>query len=272
MQNDAESNFKVDHSAPSTLALDLTDKSGWDRRYSKGGLRPPGTMTHTNAGNAQYYRVKFDALDRCLRTIKATLKGTRVLDAAGGTGQFVSYFLERQCRSVVIADYSEVALMAIQQRWRDEARVETCLADLTLFSEALLAAPFDFIFVQEAIFLIRDDDAWARALDHLSRYLLPGGHLIISDVFPSEREVTNSYVIRRSRGEFERILSRNSLDTLEYVRQSVLFNRQIFGRLQPIVERLGPTLYWMDRVARIIGLASPRDCNTQYLIAGKRNA
>src|SRR5688572_5336544 len=80
--------------------------AGWDERYaSAAGLGVPGTFTHSNAGNRQFYRTKFHAVDRCLdRT--GGLWGKTVFDAAGGSGQFVDYFLGKGARHVAVADFS----------------------------------------------------------------------------------------------------------------------------------------------------------------------
>jgi 2-polyprenyl-3-methyl-5-hydroxy-6-metoxy-1,4-benzoquinol methylase len=248
---------------------DYTLRLEWDRRYARGGRRGPGTLAHTDAGNAQFYRAKYDAIDRCLRAVGTSLENRRVLDAAGGTGEFVPYFLARGCSSVTISDYSEVAVDIVQRRWAKEQRVDAYVADLTRCSPYLTSVPYDFVFVQEAIFLIPGDEDWTDAVANLCSYVKFGGYLIISDVFPPQREMASAYVVRRSRREFEDHLSRASFSVLAYVRQSVLFNRRLVGRAQVVIEHLGSLYYWLDRLAARLGCAPPPHLDIQYLVARK---
>ncbi|NJK81325.1 MAG: hypothetical protein HC914_16130, partial [Chloroflexaceae bacterium] len=77
-------------------AAAYTTREGWDQRYTQhSGMKAAGTFVHTDNGNRQFYRTKCDALDRVIKATGTTLQHKVVLDAAGGTGRYVPYFLKR---------------------------------------------------------------------------------------------------------------------------------------------------------------------------------
>lgn len=242
----------------------------WNQRYAiDGGFVGAGTRTHSEAGNVQFYRIKFRAVDRCLKKAGASFAGKRVLDAAGGTGQFLPYYLARGASHVTIADFSEEAVQQVRQAYGHDDRVAACQLDLRAASVAWEAL-FDYVLVMEAIFLLPSEAALRKAIQNLAASLAPGGHLIISDLFPEATFRENEYVIRHSRQVFENLLAEFSLETKAYVPQTFFFNRNLFGRLQELVERSG-TLYYADRLAISLGFRSPQGtpADTKYLVAQK---
>lgn len=245
------------------------NRSEWDKRYQKDGMQAPGTFRHSDAGNIQFYRAKYDALDRCLSSVGASLKEKRVLDAGGGSGQFVPFFLKRGVNSVTITDFSEIALEIVRDKWQTEPKVDVCFMDFAVFQPKLASSLFDFIFVQEAIFLLPDDQALESAIQNFSKYLNSGGFLIISDVFPEERVVANSYVTFRSRSMFENFLCREGFCIEGYISQSVLFNRSLGRWIQKFLENCGFLYYWLDRFVRVIGFDNNSERAVKYLIARK---
>lgn len=240
-------------------------KESWDKRYQKKEWKASGTQSHTNKGNIQFYRAKRDALDRCLNTINRTFSGKDILDAAGGTGAFIDYYLGKGARSVTITDYSEVAIQLVKSKYKDNARVKACVGDLTApFPEKL--DKYDYIFVMEAIFLLPREDALRSALFNLASHLKTGGYLIISDLFGDKEYQPNSYVVYRPKSVFEAFLAEAGVRVVTYVPQTVLFNRRIFGVIQPLVENFGSLYYWLDRLAQAIGVCAPKNMDIKYLI------
>lgn len=250
----------------------LTTQKGWNDRYlSSSGLEAPGTFTHSDKGNRYFYLSKFRALDRCLKAMSIHLYGKTILDAAGGSGQFINYFLKRGVDHILVTDFAQTALDIVDQRYKEEPRVSTQLFDLKS-ENYYWTDSYDFTFVMEAIFLLATDDDLARSIENLASALKADGYLIISDVFPRRTIQQNAYVVRRSKAHFEHLLSRNGLFVVTYVPQTFVFNRRLFGRFQHILEKVaGRSLYWLDQLAINLGIGPPVDspADVKYLIAKK---
>lgn len=245
----------------------------WDGRYlSNRGLGVPGTFTHSDKGNRYFYRSKFKALDRCLKAINVHLCGKTVLDAAGGSGQFIDYFLKRGASHILVADFAQKALDIVNQHHKKEPRVSTLLFDLKDKNQHW-GNRYDFVFAMEVIFLLKKNVDLAQAIKNLASALKVGGYLIISDVFPPQTIQENTYVVRRSKAHFECLLAQNELSVIRYIPQTFVFNRHIFGRFQHIVEKIaGPFLYWFDQIAIELSWRPPADslADVRYLIAKKQ--
>jgi len=145
--------------------------SGWNERYlSNRGLAVPGTFTHSENGNRQFYKVKFRAIDRCLKLINEDLSGKTIIDVAGGSGQFVDFFLRKEVGAVMVTDFSEMALREVSQRYKDVKNVSTTLFDMK-DADRTWHDQYDFAFVMEAVFLLVSDNDFARAIRNLSTAL-----------------------------------------------------------------------------------------------------
>lgn len=249
----------------------LTTRMSWESRYqSDRGLGVPGTFTHTHRGNIQFYRVKFKRLDSCLRRHGMTLEGKTVLDAAGGSGQFIDYYLKRGAARILVADFAESALEQVRSRYGNDRRIRTVRADLSS-NIPPWAREYDFASVMEAIFLLPTDEALSAAIRNLGAALKVGGRLVISDVFPQETYRENAYVVRRSRNLFEELLAEQGFEKPVYFPQTFFFNRCLFGRAQGLLERFDPLLYWLDNLALAMGFRPPREtpADVKYLVAEK---
>lgn len=243
--------------------IDYRLKENWDERYHEEW--GAGTTTHTNKGNVQFYRAKCDALDRCLKVVNGTFSGKNILDAAGGTGAFIDYYLRRGAKSVTITDYSKIAIQRVNDKYKGDDRVKAFVADLTIpLTERL--DMYDYILVMEAIFLLPEEESLHKALINLAMQLKKGGYLIISDLFGDRELNPSSYVAYRSRSVFETFLAEAGVRIVDYVPQTVLFNRRIFGIVQPLIEHIGSLYYWLDRLAQAAGLHAPKGLDIKYLI------
>lgn len=248
-----------------------TTGKGWDDRYKKFGESGAGTFVHSEKGNSLFYRSKFCRIDRCLERINSSLKGSSVLDAAGGSGKFIDFFLSRGCSFLLVTDFSQVALDKINEKYKDESVVKTQFFDLKS-KGVLWNEQFDFIFVMEAIFLLETDEELAQALRNFAIALKPGGYLIISDLFPEDAPASiGSYVKYRMKGFYSEILSRNDLILVDFVPQTFVFNRNLFGRFQGLVEKMGSFLFWLDQLALNLGLVAPLNASVKYMIARKKS-
>jgi SAM-dependent methyltransferase len=250
-----------------------TTKEGWDERYtSHSGLKAAGTFVHTDSGNEQFYRTKFDAIDRVMKLIGTTMRDSAVLDAAGGTGKYVDYFLSRKVAHLTVADFSQKALDIAQERYGGDARITTMFLDLKS-TEQTWQQQYDFAFVLEAIHLLPTDDDVAQTLHNLHDALKVGGHVVISDVYPTRTIPQNEYIVRRSKATFEQLMKQAGFSVIGYVPQSLLFERQVFRRFQPIIEQTGSLFYWLNRIGMALGLRPPKDSTSdvKYLV-GRREA
>lgn len=251
--------------------------NGWNERYrGNRGFGGAGTFAHSDKCNKYFYRSKFKALDRCLKVIGVDLRGKSVFDAAGGSGEFIDYFLNRGASQILVTDFAQTALDKVNRRHKKNPRVSTRLLTLSSFWLNLkdknnsLIDKYDFVFLMESVFLLETDDDLAQAIKNLASVLKTGGYLIMSDLFPSHTIQENAYVVWRSKALFEYFLSRNGLFVVAYVPQTFVFNRHLFGRFQRIVEEVAcPLLYWLDLIAINLGWSPPADssANVKYLIA-----
>ncbi len=250
------------------MPADLRQQEAWENRHRVMAWAS-GTAHHGPRGNAQFYRAKYAALARCLRTSGLQLTGKSVYDAAGGAGIFVPFFLRHGASSVVVADFSQTAVDRVRQNFGHLPNVEGRLSDMSV-PEPDWPRRFDFVFLMEAVFLLDSDEALAATIANLAGRLNPGGHIILSDLFPNERLTPHRYVTRRPRAMFEQLLNAAGVDVVAYVPQgAVLFNRRVFGPVQGVVEGLG-LLYWLDRAAQALGMKPPADVALQYLV-GRKN-
>ena len=247
---------------PGTSRPDFSKKEAWNERYrEKWGA---GTRTHTVRGNIQFYRAKCDALRRCLKAIGQDLAGKDVLDAAGGSGVFIDFFLKEGVRTITLTDFSEVAVRRVRDDYGNNDHVHAYVADIRV---PLEEGPdqYDFIFVMEAMFLLPRQEDLHKAILSLTAKLKIGGYIIISGLF-GDQEVIMDYRCYWPRWAYEKFLAEAGVKIVSYAPQTVLFNRRIFGLAQPIVENVGPLYYWLDRGAQALGLGPAKNLDVKYLI------
>jgi SAM-dependent methyltransferase len=110
-----------------------------------------------------------------LRTVR------RVLDVGCGPGTNSQYFVQQDYLGIDInPSYIESA--------RKKHNRDFIAADLTSYTDES-AGKFDFILVNSFLHHIDDADA-TRVLSRLPRWLMPGGHLHIIEMFlPSDRSI-----------------------------------------------------------------------------------
>jgi 2-polyprenyl-3-methyl-5-hydroxy-6-metoxy-1,4-benzoquinol methylase len=240
--------------------------TGWDDRYSKHGADGAGTFVHTLQGNMLFYRSKCKAIDRCVRISNNSLENSFILDAAGGTGKFIEYFLSKNCKKLMVSDFSVVAVKSINEKYTDN-RLNTSVFDLTSKASPWEGV-FDFVFVMEAIFLLKTDSDLAKAMENLSRALKPGGVMIFSDLFPEEEIKIGNYVTYRPLSLYNHLFQKNKLTSLGFVPQTFIFNRNSFGRFQSIIEKTSSFLYYLDQLILSLGITRKRN-NIKYAVLKK---
>jgi 2-polyprenyl-3-methyl-5-hydroxy-6-metoxy-1,4-benzoquinol methylase len=245
-----------------------TDK-GWDKRYEKHGEAGAGTFVHSEKGNEQFYRTKFKAIDRCLKKINRSLQNASILDAAGGLGKFIDYFLKKGCHDILVTDFSQVALDKINLKYKNNPKISTQFFDLKS-PQSLWTEKFDFIFVMEAIFLLESDEQLHQAFKNFSAALKSGGYIIISDLFPEGNMVKKGdYVIHRTKAHYLDVVKKNNLTVVDFVPQTVMFNRNFFSPIKRLLEQTGPLIYWLDQTAITLGFQAPSKNNVKYIIISK---
>jgi 2-polyprenyl-3-methyl-5-hydroxy-6-metoxy-1,4-benzoquinol methylase len=249
---------------------ELNTPIGWDNRYNKDGTSASasGTYEHSDAGNRQFYKVKKRAINGILTSSGSTFRGKRILDAAGGTGYFIDYFLKRDASHVSLYDFSRTAIDIVSSKWKHNGKVTAYNINLACH-EGFPEQDFDFCFVMEAIFLLESDDDFFQAMINIANCVSSNGTIIISDIFPEKRIKNNAYVTRRSKLEFEGTLKSLGFNKFEYYPQTYLFNRRIFGPFQKLLESSGSLLYWLDRIALCFGMRPAKESasDIKYLVA-----
>jgi SAM-dependent methyltransferase len=276
-KKDKDSRLKNIDSLRENLMGKLNTADGWNERYHDGEktcqqIVASGTFCHTVSGNRQFYRAKQRSIDRFMSLRGASFGQARVLDAAGGTGTFVDYFLLKQVRQLVVCDFSKAAVESVNKKWHHEPRVHAVTFDLTSPASLPFEKDFDYCFIMEAIFLIMPELAFKQALTNLSNSISPCGILVISDLFPSCR-AESEYIVRRTKEEFEVALTDLGFNHFEYFPQTYLFNRHLFGPFQKPIEQCNPLLYWLDTFALSLGLKPPKGCDSdiKYLVAQRKS-
>jgi SAM-dependent methyltransferase len=239
---------------------------GWDERYRKHGDYAAGTFFHSVRGNELFYKTKCKSLDRCIRLAKKSLAKSAILDAAGGSGRFVDYFLGKGCKSLLVTDFSPVGLKIINDKYPD-GQVNTEVFNLTSLSSPW-EERFDFVFVMEAIFLLETDNDLAQAVKNLSDSLKGRGIMILSDLFPEQEVKLGNYVTYRPLNLYNRLFRENRLSVIGFVTQTFLFNRSIFGRFQQAAEGMGSFLYYLDQLILSLGIKRKNN-SIKYVILRK---
>ena len=249
---------------------ELNTSRGWDDRYQNKGFRASGTYQHSDAGNRQFYMVKERAIDSIITSIGSTFKGARILDAAGGTGYFIDFFLNRNADYVSLYDFSETAINMVSNKWKINQHVHASRVNLAC-PDGFPEHDFDLCFVMEAIFLLESDGDFFQAINNISNCISSEGTIIISDMFPENRKKINAYVTHRSKLEFEESLKFRGFNSFAYFPQTFLFNRLVFGFFQRFLEELGPLLYWLDSFLLNLGMrpTSESASDMKYLVAKK---
>jgi len=234
----------------------------WEERL--GGqfdLRGTGEPGLSLAYNRACYALRAWVLTRALARAGARLEGAEVLDVGSGVGFFVDYYLARGAR-VTGVDITAVAVERLRARF-PQARFEQ--ADV---SDRPFEPRFAIANVFDVLYHIVDDGRWARALDHLCGALVPGGLLLLTDVFASPPQGRAAHNVTRPLPRYEEVLGRHGVRVEALDPTHLLLNREL-GWLR-FLNRLPGLLHAIDRVALAAGARG--GARTNRLLVARRAA
>lgn len=208
----------------------------WQRRLSNDfSLTGAG---HINLGknyNRLLYRARLDALQRVISHLSISFSfDTSVLDIGCGNGFYTEMAVAADVRNYVGLDISEKSVGELAHRYPQYRFVE---ADVS--SEALpLNEEFDIILAADVLFHVTDDFRFNTATRNMASLLKPGGHLILSDVFPKGVKPIRlaEHVCHRPLSLYEDTLSTYALRRLHI--------EPIFVILHPPLRGSGVSLFW----------------------------
>lgn len=179
----------------------------WDRRLSNafhlGGV---GWLGLGEGLNSWAYRVRRKGFLRAVRSAGGQIG--EVLDVGSGTGFYLDRWAELGAAGIVGADLTPTAVRELSRRY-PQHRIE----QLDIGSEdPNPGGPFDWISIMDVLFHIVDDERYERALSNLSALLKPGGHVVMSDFFATERVQRSDHVVARAAEEAEDAIARAGLE------------------------------------------------------------
>lgn len=227
-----------------------TLKEYWDIRYQQYGSSGSGTFTHLEVANDWFYKAKLRRLKEVLEWSEFKGGGTKILDAACGSGRFIPFFAGLDPKEVVGADVSDTAIKLCADKYKELLNVRFVCNDLADPLPSEFKENFDLVCIFEAIFLFTNEASFTSALRNLAQAVKPGGYLIISDNFPPSTRQVHERLVHYSKGIYKSILESEGLYIEKLYLQTKIFNRHILpAPFQSFIEKYVPQfLYLTDRL------------------------
>ena len=132
-------------------------------------------------------------------------EGSKILDAATGTGVLIKYLLEKKPRKIIAVDMAEKMIEVAKKKYNNK-ELEFKAMDVMDYTED----GFDYIFVYAAYPHFKDKN---RLINHLSNMLNKGGKLVIAH--STSREEINR--IHKSKEEFKDAVLLPAKDNVEII-------------------------------------------------------
>lgn len=182
------------------LSRDETAAYWQERHRTSDPWRAGGHRGLDEKTNQLFYHVRFGLLLRMLANHLGYRPGQRVLDAGCGRG-----WLTGQLRALgydaVGVDQSIAAVEHATQTYDAPFHV----AALDYFDPGQV---FDAVVAMDVLYHITEDRQWEQSLRNLGRLVGAQGVLIFSDSLEEEAKEVGDYIVHRSRGQCERVLSK----------------------------------------------------------------
>lgn len=186
-------------SAASPRENEFDAQEYWDARlkesYHLGGV---GWLGLGRGLNSWAYRVRRRGFMRAVASTGG--EAGDVLDIGSGTGFYLDLWSELGARSVVGTDLTPTAVRELSRAY-PEVRIER--VDIGSEGADPDGGPFDWISIMDVLFHVVDDERYERALSNIHSLLRPGGHVVLSDFFATERVQRSDHVVARSSSETE---------------------------------------------------------------------
>lgn len=251
----------MDQPAPETSGS-YQPREFWNQRLSEHfDLRGTGETGLSLAYNRACYQLRGEVLARALRDQRFDPRGRSVLDVGCGSGFFTNFYLERGAQVTGI----DIAPTSVERLSQRHPQARFVLGDV---SETPLAGRYDLVNAFDVLYHIVDESRWERALNHLADATVPGGLLLMTDVFPLRSSAAQaSHNRMRPLGRYEQVLaSRGLTRAAELMPTHVLLNRHL-GPLRGL-NRLPGLLLALDHL--LLGLGAGHDDRTNKLLVMRR--
>jgi SAM-dependent methyltransferase len=204
------------------MIFDPTDY--WQTRLEENpGIEGVGYLGLGPGYNNVLYSLRREVFQRNIRSLDVVPTEMNVLDVGSGTGFYLAQWRELGFRDLTACDLTPVAVDRLAKAFPD---VSVQVVDIGDDSIELPLAHFDIISAMDMLFHIVDDSRWSQALTNLSGLLRPGGHLVMSDNFPSSlaQAEIGKHQSARTQARYVTELSRVGLEVVSVRPMFVLMN------------------------------------------------
>jgi 2-polyprenyl-3-methyl-5-hydroxy-6-metoxy-1,4-benzoquinol methylase len=189
----------------------------WEARHRRAGeLASGGHIGIGHAGNELFYARRLGALLEIIGDHASMTHPLFVLDAGCGKGHFARGLARcghrvdaidaaaaaiEYCRTVPGSPVPGSPVPGKQLHW--------AVSPLSAWSTPWL---YDVVYAIDVLFHVLDDGEWAASVTNLASLVRYGGALVITDEDAPRRRPRGSYIVHRTRGEYEAQLERRGLE------------------------------------------------------------
>jgi SAM-dependent methyltransferase len=183
----------------------------WEQRLSERyTLGATGWSGLGESFNRWSYAVRRRVFQRVVRDVVRDPSALTVLDVGSGTGFYLEAWRALGVRELVGSDLTSAAVDQLTARFPG---TQIHRLDIGAPERSLAEAQFDVISIIDVLYHIVDDARYEQALQNLAAMLKPGGILLFSENFVSERQA-GKHQINRTSDALEGVLTRAGLTSL----------------------------------------------------------
>jgi SAM-dependent methyltransferase len=160
--------------------------------------------------NKALYRQREIVLGRVIKRTGIDPRGVRIVELGPGTGFYVELWRRWGAAGLVGLDITEVATERLAATFPE---FRFAFADIT---ERWLVedASAELVTAFDVLFHVVDDERFATALAEAARVLRPGGHPLVSDLFPHRHDIRAYHQVSRTLATYSAILERLGFDVV----------------------------------------------------------
>jgi SAM-dependent methyltransferase len=224
----------------------------WEQRLAEQfDLRGTGETGLSLEYNRACYTLRAEVLTRALASARVSTQGARVLDVGCGTGFWTEYYGTRGAHYTGV-DIAQVSIDRLAARYPNQRFV---CADV---SDGVPEGPYDIVNVFDVLYHVTDDARWQAALRQLANALVPGGVLLVTDVFAARGQLAEHNVMRPL-NRYTQVLSAHGVRPEDIYPTHVLLNRNL-GPWR-FLNRWPALLLAADRALLGLGLGNDASAN-----------